>query len=134
MLESTMESLADILGERESGLLSLARLVRKGLPRSSLARVEKVYDVPQKEWAALVGVTPRTMQRWDTKGTCSPQVSDRVLLLADVFARANDVFGNKTTARKWLLSESTALGGGCSLYFTGYHSWCRTCFKRTGPN
>ena len=111
MLESTMESLTEILGEQASASLSLIDKIRKGLPRKSLIRVARIYDVPQSEWATLVGVTTRTMQRWDGKGTCSPQVSDRVLLLADVFARAQDVFGSKDSARKWLKHESTALGG-----------------------
>ncbi len=52
----------------------------------------------------------KTIQRQGAKGAYSVEISDSLVRLADVFARATEVFEDRDEARAWLREESQALG------------------------
>lgn len=57
------------------------------------------------------GIPARTLARRRTEHRLSPEESDRVLRVARILARAQEVFGSDDRARRWLAAPCRALGG-----------------------
>lgn len=110
MPASRVESLGNILGLKLQGPAEIIDRVRKGLSSGVSRRVIKAYGVSQEELAHIIHVNKKTIQRQEAKGLYSIEISDSLVSLADVFARATEVFEDKNEARLWLKEESKALG------------------------
>lgn len=94
------------------GPLGVHDLIRAGLPSAAVQHfVSSFRTVPAPEVARAMGVSLRTVQRLkkrlatDRLGT---DQSDRAWQLAEVLARATDVFGTREDAERWL--EAPAIG------------------------
>ena len=111
MPASRVESLADIMGLKLGGPAEIIGRIRKGLSPGVSRRVTEAYGVSQEDLARIIHVSKKTIQRQEAKGAYNIEVSDGLVRLADVFARATEVFEDKAEARVWLQEESTALGG-----------------------
>jgi len=111
MPASRVESLGDVMGLKLRGSAEIVGRVRKGLSPGVSRRVIRAYGVSQEDLARIIHVNKKTIQRQEAKGSYSVEISDSLMRLADVFARATEVFENKDEARAWLQEESTALGG-----------------------
>jgi len=111
MPASRIESLADIMGLELRGPADIVCRVRKGLSPGVSRRIAEAYGVSQKDLARTIHVSAKTIQRQEAKGAYNTEVADGLVRLADVFARATEVFEDKSEARAWLQEESTALGG-----------------------
>ncbi len=110
MTYSRIETLGNVMGLKLRSEEIIGR-VRKGLPSGVCKRVMKAYDVTQDDFALIIHINKKTIQRQAAKGVFGVEVSDRLLRLADVFARASEVFEDKDEARTWMQEESRALGG-----------------------
>jgi putative toxin-antitoxin system antitoxin component (TIGR02293 family) len=110
MPASRIENLGQIMGLQLKGPNELVARVRKGLTPGVGRRVTEAYGISQSDLARIVHVTAKTIQRQQVKGIYNPVISDALFRLADVFARAKEVFGNENEAREWMHEESTALG------------------------
>jgi putative toxin-antitoxin system antitoxin component (TIGR02293 family) len=62
--------------------------VRAGLPTAALDRLQSHLQVSDVRLAPLLGVSPRTLRRRRKAGTLTPHESDRLVLLAEVVALA----------------------------------------------
>jgi len=111
MTYSRVETLGSIMGLKLRGGEEIIGRIRKGLPAGVCARVIKAYKVSQDDFAHKIHVNKKTNQRQAAKGVFAVEISDRLLRLADVFARASEVFADKDEARVWMHEESKALGG-----------------------
>ena len=111
MPASKVENLGDIMGLQLRNEAELVVRVRKGLPTGVSQRVIKTYGISQEDLALVIHVNARTIQRQRSKGIYNVETSDALVRLADIFARAAEVFGDKDEVRAWLYEESTALGG-----------------------
>lgn len=92
-------------------------LVRAGIPVRALERMAHVLGAPLQRIAALVGISGRTLarRRRVREGRLDVAASDRLLRLAQVLARAEDVLGTEEKAVHWLCAANRALGGGVPL-------------------
>ena len=91
-------------------------LVRTGVPADSLDRIAKQLRVPVAEVQALIGIPPATAARKRaSKGTLKPELSDRLVRIANVFAIARGVLESEERAARWLKEPNRALRGGVPL-------------------
>jgi putative toxin-antitoxin system antitoxin component (TIGR02293 family) len=85
--------------------------IRSGLPCSTVSTLARRIDVPQKDVAAWLHTTTRTIQRTIEANTpLGPDLSDRVAQLIRVYCRCRDVFKDDKKVSVWLKSPNYALG------------------------
>ncbi len=91
--------------------LSVALIVRTGLPLSSFEAVASHAQVPSRELSAVVSISPRTLQR-RAKGKdrlLDREESDRLVRVARLYAFAGEVLGSDDAARTWMLTKNRSL-------------------------
>lgn len=110
MPAAKVETLGNVMGLKLRGSSEIVGRVRKGLSTRVSTRVMNAYGVSQDDLARTIHVTAKTIQRQGAKGAYNIEISDGLVRLADVFARATEVFEDKDEARTWLSEESKALG------------------------
>jgi putative toxin-antitoxin system antitoxin component (TIGR02293 family) len=92
-------------------IASLIGLLLSGLPWSSVTNFVQNSGFSPSEVAHFVRVPERTFARRRESGFLEPAESERLLRLADVFARALRLFdGDRDAARRWLTSPVKGLG------------------------
>jgi putative toxin-antitoxin system antitoxin component (TIGR02293 family) len=85
--------------------------IRSGLPCSTVSTLASKMDVPQKDVAAWLHTTTRTIQRTIEANTpLGLDLSDRVAQLIRVYCRCRDVFRDDKKVSAWLKSPNYALG------------------------
>lgn len=85
--------------------------IRSGLPGSAVTTLANKINVPQKDVAAWLHTTPRTIQRTIEANTpLGLDLSDRVAQLIRVYRRCRDVFRDDAKVSTWLKTPSYALG------------------------
>ena len=93
-----------------SNELKLVETVRFGISKKTLLRLTEVSGISLKELSELMPVSLRTIQRYKDDDLLEPNVSERVLIIAEVLAKGMDVFGSLDKLRNWLHTPSVALG------------------------
>ena len=68
----------------EKGTAKAATFARKrSLPKINVAQTRKELDLTQKSFAALIGVSPRTVEAWESgKTTPSPTAKNLIYLIS----------------------------------------------------
>jgi len=91
--------------------LSVALMVRSGLPLSSFEAVVSHAQVPSKELSAVVAISPRTLQRRAKAKyrLLDREESDRLARVARLYAFAGEVLGSDDAARTWMLTKNRSL-------------------------
>ena len=89
----------------------LMDLARQGLFRSAMDSLAQLLELSTKDLVQYLHISQRTLQRYDEQKKLSPELSDHLIQLARVYARAVEVFEDKNKAVKWLKYPSHALGG-----------------------
>mgnify|MGYP001083853395 CR=1 FL=1 len=86
-------------------------LIRKGLPYSALAYFIKTSGLNQQELASILQVSTRTVQRFNPQQNLSPQVSEKLLALNDLYQQAHEALGGQgPSITAWLRQPAKALG------------------------
>jgi putative toxin-antitoxin system antitoxin component (TIGR02293 family) len=96
--------------------------IREGYPWAEVHRYQQSFQITDKAFARLIGVSDRTLTRTrKTKGSLDPVASDRFYRTAKVLKLAVDVFENLPRAVSWLQREQPGLEGNApfSLLDTG---------------
>jgi putative toxin-antitoxin system antitoxin component (TIGR02293 family) len=104
----------ELAAEEPSGLVSA---VREGIPTSRFDALKELLDVPVTALAEVVGITPSTLSRRRKRGAFNKDESERILRIARIVLRAEDVLDDIENARKWLTEPARALGGEPPLEF-----------------
>jgi putative toxin-antitoxin system antitoxin component (TIGR02293 family) len=87
-------------------------LVRQGLPWASFEKTLEGLQLTLDDASESLKLPKRTLLRRKAKASrLAPGESERLVRLARVGARANEVFGNRQKAHTWLRSPNRALGG-----------------------
>jgi putative toxin-antitoxin system antitoxin component (TIGR02293 family) len=123
-----------VIGRKVKTTEDLLALVHRGLPYESYSHVSRTLGgrgTPARERVILqsgirrtasgvieitpmsdpFGIHPRTLARRRTERRLSPEESDRVLRVARILAKAQEVFADKPHAQEWLASPCRAIGG-----------------------
>jgi putative toxin-antitoxin system antitoxin component (TIGR02293 family) len=118
---SALDALQVLLGGKAVFLqplqsrLDLVPFVREGLPYAALEAIGAHLHLSVEATAKSLGLSARTLARRKEAGQLDAVESERVVRLAEVAARAADVFGSDESARTWLDEPNRALGGAKPL-------------------
>lgn len=81
------------------------------------SKIAAKTDFTQKEWADILHISERTLQRYaNDNGIFNAGVTDRILHINKVFNRGEEVFGSYEKFNQWLRSEPRMLGASLSVH------------------
>jgi putative toxin-antitoxin system antitoxin component (TIGR02293 family) len=108
-----LSNVEQVLGLKEKirSQLDLVKLGRKGVSKGTVVRLAKHLSVGLKGIAPLLSVNQRTIQRLSAGKVFSRTVSERILRIALVAARGEEVFGDRERFNTWLKEPNKAMGG-----------------------
>jgi putative toxin-antitoxin system antitoxin component (TIGR02293 family) len=89
--------------------------IRRGLPSSAVDALIRATRLSQGELAAAVGIPERTLARRKREGRLTSEESSRLVRLARVVARGEEVFESLEATVDWLKCPNAALGGTAPL-------------------
>ncbi len=100
-----------VLRERQATFAAVIDKARAGFPYATLEAIATRFEIPQETLVHILHLPARTLARRKKSGRLSADESDRLLRLARVVARAEEVFGSQERAGGWLRGPVRALGG-----------------------
>ena len=107
---------AQLIGIKASDRLELSKKIQAGFSFSSFVILGRYMGVTDKELAALIQISTRTLNRRQKEGKLKGDESDRLLRFARIFTYTVDLFdGDQEAAQDWLSSEIPALKGATPL-------------------
>lgn len=86
-------------------------LIRQGIPAGAVESMLKAIRVSRSDLAKALGISERTLARRKREGTLNSEESAKLLRLARLVGRANQVFEDSAIALHWLKSSNSALAG-----------------------
>lgn len=113
----TFRSVETLLGGRgvlrvkPHSTLDWIEVIRQGIPAAAVESLLKAIQVSQSELARTLGIPERTLARRKREGVLNSEESAKLLRLARVVGRANEVFEDSEAALHWLKSPNSALSG-----------------------
>ena len=90
---------------------SLTSLAQKGLPKQSLVFFLKQSQLDEKRVFVYLDVTKRTLDNYQPKERMRLYISDRLIHLAELFAKGKELFNNQDGFTEWLHTPSIDLLG-----------------------
>ncbi|MBN9018107.1 MAG: DUF2384 domain-containing protein [Rhizobiales bacterium] len=99
-----------IVGHAVRSRRDLVDAVRGGLPIGTIEHVVASGRLSLAEVDAVV-LPRKTLSHRKTIGTLTPDQSDRLMRAAGIIATAEEIFGSKEKAGRWLRRPTTALDG-----------------------
>jgi putative toxin-antitoxin system antitoxin component (TIGR02293 family) len=110
--ESLQETYSSRLLEDDGNFINLVKATRKGLPYRSLKRAQKIMPFSQQEWADILHLSSRSIDRLkkDKKSLGSTQ-SEKLIEVTLLYDYGIEVFGSVEKFSKWLNRPSLPLGG-----------------------
>lgn len=104
-----------VLRARPRTPLDWVSVIRTGIPSAAADSLAGVLHVSQSELAAAVGIPERTLARRKREGMFNSEESAKLVRLARVISRAEQVFEDREAALDWLKSANAALAGATPL-------------------
>jgi putative toxin-antitoxin system antitoxin component (TIGR02293 family) len=95
--------------------LQWVSLIRQGIPSAAVDSLATTLAISQAELATALAIPDRTLTRRKKEGTLNSEESAKLLRLARVVKRADEVFGAIELALDWLKSPNAALSGTTPL-------------------
>lgn len=90
--------------------LDLVKLARKGISKKSILKLSELLSISLKDFAELLPVTERTIQRYNSNTRFKSDISEHVILIAEVIVKGLEVFQNQDDLKKWLNTPNRTLG------------------------
>jgi len=84
--------------------------IREGVPKKALDNLIEVTGISAAEMAGIVRTSDRTLRRYSAKQKLNAEQSERIIELAKVYSRGEEVFGTIDAFREWMNSSVLALG------------------------
>jgi putative toxin-antitoxin system antitoxin component (TIGR02293 family) len=112
-----MAKISKLVGLRasEHTALDLVPVVREGIRYRSLVDVAKHARISIDELVSSLGIARRTLDRRKASGRLDPRTSEKLVRLARVVTRAEEVLGSANAMRAWLRAPNRALGDATPL-------------------
>jgi putative toxin-antitoxin system antitoxin component (TIGR02293 family) len=99
-----------LLGQDATTAVALIPMVRAGLRYRAVRSVATYVDASLDEVATSLGVAKRTLNRRRVEGRLDARTSEKIVRLARVAVRAEEVLGGVDEMRRWLRTPNRALG------------------------
>lgn len=107
-----IEELTTIDATDDKRLLDLIDLARKGIDFNSFISIVGKSPFELDEWSRFLHLSGRTIQRYKKeKKTFSTLQSEKILEIAILYKKGNEIFGEKEKFYSWLDSRNVSLGG-----------------------
>ena len=106
---------SQVLKSNPRSIFDWIDLVRKGIAASAIDSLIKSTNLTQAELATILGIPERTLVRRKQQGRLNAEESAKLLRLARVVERAEQVFENSDNALNWLKTTNRSLGGETPL-------------------
>ena len=90
-------------------------LIRKGISPAAVDALVSAMRVTQAELATALDIPARTLARRKQEGVLNREESAKLVRLAQVAERAEEVFQDVDASLDWLKSPNAALGGATPL-------------------
>ncbi len=103
-----------VLGVRPQSSLDWIVMIRKGIPAAAVESILSAVRLSQAELAHALAIPERTLARRKREGVLNSEESSKLLRLARVISRANEVF-DSAAAVDWLKAPNVALRGNAPL-------------------
>ena len=119
--EATSQSVERVLGGKEvlglkpRSAIDWIRMIREGIPAAAIESILSATGLAQSEVARALGIPERTLARRKREGVLNSEESCKLLRLARVVGRAQEVFDDSAAAVDWLKTPNAALGGSTPL-------------------
>lgn len=96
---NTVENVADFID-----------CIREGVPKKALDNLAATIGVSTLEIAGIMRTSDRTLRRYTPKQKLNAEQSERVIELAKIYSRGEEVFGSLDAFKEWMNSTVMALG------------------------
>ncbi|MBK6973161.1 MAG: DUF2384 domain-containing protein [Sterolibacteriaceae bacterium] len=90
-------------------------LIRQGISSVAVDSLAKALRITQSELALTLGIPERTLARRKKEGTLNSEESAKLVRIARVIGRAEEVFEDIDVALDWMKSGNAALSGATPL-------------------
>lgn len=87
------------------------KLARQGLPKRILLSFAKTISITIQELANVMHISERTLQRYDDDAIIKTEYSEKVIELARLYKRGEDVFGSMKNFKIWMKTPSLIFNG-----------------------
>jgi putative toxin-antitoxin system antitoxin component (TIGR02293 family) len=103
----------EVLGLKETirTPFDLVKLGGKGVSKGAVTRLASHLSIRLQEMAPLLSVNLRTIQRYNTEKVFNRFVSERVLRIALVVSKGEEILGSGEQFNTWLKESNRVLGG-----------------------
>jgi putative toxin-antitoxin system antitoxin component (TIGR02293 family) len=85
-------------------------LIRRGIPRQAMTNLMAIADLTLLEMAAITHTSDRTLRRYKPQEKLPQEQSERLIELANLYARGEEVLGTMDAFVRWMDTELLPLG------------------------
>jgi len=85
-------------------------LIRMGIPRQAMTYLMDVADITLTEMANITHTSDRTLRRYKPGDKLSQEQSERMIEIAKLYSRGEEVFGSIEQFRDWMSTTLLPLG------------------------
>jgi len=85
-------------------------VIRKGVSKKGMDKLMEITAITLREMAVIIQVSDRTLRRYKSQTLLNREQSERVVELARLYSRGEQVFGNLESFKEWMNSTVMALG------------------------
>jgi putative toxin-antitoxin system antitoxin component (TIGR02293 family) len=100
-----------ILGSSVLSEDQLREVIQRGLPYGAVESFLARFNLALKDLARIGRISPRTMARRRKARRLEREESDRLYRMARILVRAEEVFGDRNKASRWLRRSHPLLNG-----------------------
>lgn len=94
------------LGKSLASDFDILELTRRGIPKKSLVALSKKISFTFQELANIMHISERTLQRFEDDVMVKTEYSEKVIELAKLYARGEEVFGSLERFKVWMKTPS----------------------------
>jgi len=91
--------------------------IHAGLSFRAVLNLQKALDLPMQRVASVLGMSRATLHRRKLQGKIDQKESEKLVRYQRLLKKAEDVFGDAESARKWLTYPQPGLGKAVPLDF-----------------
>jgi len=88
----------------------LIAVIRSGIPRVAMDHMMEIADISLTEMSAIIHTSDRTLRRYTPAQKLSQEQSERMVELARLYARGEQVLGSLAEFREWMNTKLMAFG------------------------
>jgi putative toxin-antitoxin system antitoxin component (TIGR02293 family) len=112
--------------------MDLIQLVRKGISKKSLDHLISQIGYTITDIASVLHVSDRNLRRYEPGEKLNTEQSERLVEIAGLYAKGEDVFGSIDSFNQWMNAEILALGNQTPRSFLDTSIGIRMLMKELG--